>query len=1019
MPCILKIKIIQARDLPVMDKASELTDAYVEVRFADYEPQKTQINRKTLNPIWNEDFRFEVTDDSLLQNEPLMLICLDYDTITANDAVGSVILDLNPLLNDGGGQNGISGWFPLFDSVRGVRGELNIQVRLQFFGDVNPFKDSSAGVQFFASSCIPSCYQLASISGFVDALINEDDPEYHWADYVRTPRSSNDARTKLLFRMSGQLRRQIGRKVLELGANAVVGFQQSFDLENEERAITARATGTACRLIKVETSNSQMASASPLKSPRIVQSPRIDGSVSSASSIEITQYSASTSPAFTPSLHRRNQRNRIIEQPVQLITLSAFPVNFIHGIGGIVTAKSVKLLGVDDVEVRDQWWQEIRDEIKSHAKALNCQYVVGYTESTTINDELIVLSAVGTAANLDLGLAERSDISSCSSLSRHNTIPADGTPESQADPASCRSQSIVEILAKKRKSRAKKISGCRLCHLPYSRSSTPFPMSFVKCGRCKKKYVPEILLCTIEPPSQLDVVGEGCFIEAHVCRAKKKRDGEPNASIVSDAIPFTEFDIHRQLMYKLRLHGMNSLFGLKFKMTVGEDLIVCVASGTALFLSALPPPQPLRISRNLNVIDEEDKHLVEIQQKIQELSEINRSNLEKVKDSLNNATSINMIGAAEGVNAIGQESSAADTDGDSESDSSSVSDDDVERNESRTNVVVQIDDDADEDLLKVLDPYIIPNDFYLCNTESFPMFNSVMKLHSTSYDSQIITAVKNIPTLPITRSNHPNAKLVELYRELYEELYFRLSYFNPCILAGVACDIQVLDNDIQLRLTGVALGRVDRGITQSNSIRSSRNSLQSPLSKINQMAAPRPNATHITDEQLKSMEEVIQEAMVFEMDDDAADPINTTFQSAADATISARRPLTPSISDAISTRTDSLPQPLPTPSHIDITPLSFVPGTQVGQYFGKISLHFVKETHLVHEKEMGYFIHVFLSEILAVVRAHVYAYGGNALVGFRLDQTIFHQDIKNQAYGMVSMTGDVCKLQAIDSLYEM
>lgn len=31
MPCILKIRVVEARDLPVMDRSSELTDAYVEV----------------------------------------------------------------------------------------------------------------------------------------------------------------------------------------------------------------------------------------------------------------------------------------------------------------------------------------------------------------------------------------------------------------------------------------------------------------------------------------------------------------------------------------------------------------------------------------------------------------------------------------------------------------------------------------------------------------------------------------------------------------------------------------------------------------------------------------------------------------------------------------------------------------------------------------------------------------------------------------------------------------------------
>jgi hypothetical protein len=55
-------------------------------------------------------------------------------------------------------------------------------------------------------------------------------------------------------------------------------------------------------------------------------------------------------------------------------------------------------------ETRDSWWAEIRNEIKAHARSLNCPHVVGYTETTTIqpNDELCVFSATGTAAILDL-----------------------------------------------------------------------------------------------------------------------------------------------------------------------------------------------------------------------------------------------------------------------------------------------------------------------------------------------------------------------------------------------------------------------------------------------------------------------------------------------------------------------------------------------------------------------------------------------------------------------------------------
>lgn len=53
-----------------------------------------------------------------------------------------------------------------------------------------------------------------------------------------------------------------------------------------------------------------------------------------------------------------------------------------------MSARSVKLLeritNLEEPESRDTWWSEIRMEIRSHARALNCNAVLGYTETTSI-----------------------------------------------------------------------------------------------------------------------------------------------------------------------------------------------------------------------------------------------------------------------------------------------------------------------------------------------------------------------------------------------------------------------------------------------------------------------------------------------------------------------------------------------------------------------------------------------------------------------------------------------------------
>ena len=71
-----------------------------------------------------------------------------------------------------------------------------------------------------------------------------------------------------------------------------------------------------------------------------------------------------------------------------------------------MSCRSVKLLDEceeDDGGVtRDSWWQEIRQEVRGHARCLGCNVIVGYTEDTAISDDCVVLCASGTAASAEL-----------------------------------------------------------------------------------------------------------------------------------------------------------------------------------------------------------------------------------------------------------------------------------------------------------------------------------------------------------------------------------------------------------------------------------------------------------------------------------------------------------------------------------------------------------------------------------------------------------------------------------------
>jgi len=64
----------------------------------------------------------------------------------------------------------IQGWFPLYDTMKGIRGSLNVQIKLQFIGNKNPFRDSSAGVQFFTASTLsPQAFVIQEVASWCNS----------------------------------------------------------------------------------------------------------------------------------------------------------------------------------------------------------------------------------------------------------------------------------------------------------------------------------------------------------------------------------------------------------------------------------------------------------------------------------------------------------------------------------------------------------------------------------------------------------------------------------------------------------------------------------------------------------------------------------------------------------------------------------------------------------------------------------------------------------------------------------
>ncbi len=290
----------------------------------------------------------------------------------------------------------------------------------------------------------------------------------------------------------------------------------------------------------------------------------------------------------------------------------------------------------------------MRDEIRSHAKTLCCSHVIGYSEASTIHDDVCVLSLTGTAATVrglpdlnkeqEIWLAlERKILESNKKKQwiRQHPTTGDSTPgyngegsDGELDATGHKPMSLgrtggelvgendvlkqpisrkmlrrqkhaqrlekryLKVLRGKTKKtmrnteevdpligtsifRARPARPCSYCHVPYHHKFAPFGnMKLVPCLLCKKKWVPEVILATVEPPARLPVRGSGAFIQARVCRTRPKSTGESDALAVSEALPFLEYEIARQLMLKLKVLGRNAAFSLKTEIDVGSQLIV-------------------------------------------------------------------------------------------------------------------------------------------------------------------------------------------------------------------------------------------------------------------------------------------------------------------------------------------------------------------------------------------------------------------------------------------------------------
>ncbi|XP_074213564.1 C2 domain-containing protein 5 isoform X20 [Camelus bactrianus] len=675
-------------------------------------------------------------------------------------------------------------------------------------------------------------------------------------------------------------------------------------------------------------------------------------------------------------LLRQQTQSALEQREFPFFTLTAFPPGFLVHVGGVVSARSVKLLdrihNPDEPETRDAWWAEIRQEIKSHAKALGCHAVVGYSESTSICEEVCILSASGTAAVLNPRFLQ------------------DGTVEG------CLEQRLEENLP----------AGCGFCHIPYDELNMPFPAHLTHCYNCRKQKVPDVLFTTIDLPVDATVIGKGCLIQARLCRLKKKAQAEANATAISNLLPFMEYEVHTQLMNKLKLKGMNALFGLRIQISVGENMLMGLASATGVYLAALPTPGGIQIAGKTPNDGSYEQHISHMQKKIndtiaknKELYEINPPEMSE-----------EIIGSP--IPEPRQRSRLLRSQSES---SDEVAELDLSHGK-KDAFVLEIDDtDAMEDVHSLLTDVPPPSGFYSCNTEIMPGINN------WTSEIQMFTSVRVIRLSSLNLTNQAlNKNFNDLCENLLKSLYFKLRSMIPCCLCHVNFTVSLPEDElIQVTVTAVAITfdknqalQTAKTHAEKSLQRASTDNeelLQFPLELCSDSlpSHPFPPAKeHLESASSNSGIPAAQRDRCSSWIELIKLKAQTIRRGSIKTTVTVEK--ASPVGEGNFRNRSSPPCANSTVGVVKMTPLSFIPGAKITKYLGIINMFFIRETTSLREEGgVSGFLHAFIAEVFAMVRAHVAALGGNAVVSYIMKQCVFMENPnKNQAQCLINVSGD-------------
>lgn len=133
----VNIEVVKGRDLIAKDRnmmgKRTTSDPYVKVHIGSQPLGITKVVKKNVSPVWNESFQYVLGADSaahLLQQSSLSatLTIFDHDGIGDDDAMGTVVVPLDPISGSNSAQ-----WYPVGkgsgnDYCKNAKGDIEVKV---------------------------------------------------------------------------------------------------------------------------------------------------------------------------------------------------------------------------------------------------------------------------------------------------------------------------------------------------------------------------------------------------------------------------------------------------------------------------------------------------------------------------------------------------------------------------------------------------------------------------------------------------------------------------------------------------------------------------------------------------------------------------------------------------------------------------------------------------------------------------------------------------------------------------